>query len=407
MNFFQKVFGREQRAATPLSDPSIVDILGSRAYLGTEMDVGRSTGLSVAIACVNVLSQNLSSVPLTVFRTAADGGREKATDHPLYAVLHDQANDGMTAFEAREVLIANLVTNGNAYAEIVRNSRAEVTALIPIDPGRVRVEQMTNGRIRYKITELQGGSRTLLQEEILHLRYRLDRRGIMGLSPVMLARETFALGLQQQKTALSQAQKSFRPEGVLSFAGQLPASEGERLKLKLERKIDGGKSSDGVWILDGGASFSAMAISSKDAEFLESRKLTNLDICRIWGIPPTCVGIPDHATYSNIDQEARALVQHSLAPLAKRIEQAMNIALLSPLDRQTYFVEHDLGGLLRGDPKARYEAYQIGRNWGWLSPNEIRRLENLPAIPGGDEYLSPLNMTTLGNRDAGNNGTVA
>jgi HK97 family phage portal protein len=145
-------------------------------------------------------------------------------------------------------------------------------------------------------------------------------------------------------------------------------------------------------------------MTARDAEFLESRKLTNLDICRIWGVPPTVAGILDHGTYSNVEAESRALVVRCLAPMAKRVEQAMNIALLPAGSRKTLFIEHDLAGLMRGDMKARYESYRIGREWGWLSPNEIRGWENLPEIDGGDEYLSPLNMVPLDQRGTAGEG---
>jgi HK97 family phage portal protein len=176
---------------------------------------------------------------------------------------------------------------------------------------------------------------------------------------------------------------------------------------KLEAKINSDLASGGTLVLDGGTDWKSFSFSSKDAQFLESRQLTNLDICRIWGVPPTVAGITDNATYSNSDQESRALVVRCLAPMAKRIEQAMNAALLTAESRKTLFVEHDLAGLLRGDMKARYESYRIGREWGWLSPNEIRAWENLEEVDGGDEYLSPLNMTTVQDRQAPDNSGVA
>ncbi|WP_255731464.1 phage portal protein [Phaeobacter sp. B1627] len=117
-----------------------------------------------------------------------------------------------------------------------------------------------------------------------------------------------------------------------------------------------------------------------------------MDVARTFSVPPTVVGITDNATYSNVDGESRALVVRCLAPMARRVEQAMNVALLTAEGRKRYFVEHDLAGLMRGDMKARYEAYRIGREWGWLSPNDIRAWENLKGIEGGEEYLSPLNM---------------
>ncbi|WP_269214125.1 phage portal protein [Brucella pseudogrignonensis] len=175
---------------------------------------------------------------------------------------------------------------------------------------------------------------------------------------------------------------------------------------KMERKINSDLATRGVLVLDGGTDWKPFSFSSKDAEFLDSRKLTNLDICRIWGVPPTVAGITDNATYSNSDQESRALVVRCLAPMAKRIEQSMNATLLTTESRKTLFIEHDLAGLLRGDMKARYDAYAVGRNGGWLNVNEIRSLENMPKIGGGDEFLSPLNMTTVKDRaDPANEGS--
>jgi len=220
----------------------------------------------------------------------------------------------------------------------------------------------------------------------------------MGLSPIQLARETFNLALTQQDTAGKQAGKSFRPEDALVFPEKIGLAGKQGALTSLRQKIEDQSSTSGVLVLDGGAEWKSFSFSSKDAEFLDSRKLTNLDICRVFGVPPTVAGITDNATYSNTDQESRALVVRCLAPMARRIEQAMNAALLPELSRKTLFIEHDLAGLLRGDLKARYEAYRIGREWGWLSPNEIRGWENMPEIEGGEEYLSPLNMVPINER---------
>ena len=149
-------------------------------------------------------------------------------------------------------------------------------------------------------------------------------------------------------------------------------------------------------VLDGGAEWRTQSISSKDAEFLESRKLSNLDVARVFNVPPTAIGIVDNATYSNVEGETRALVTRCLASMARRIEQAMNSALLTTEGRRRYFIEHDMGALLRGDLGTRYEAYRVGREAGFLSVNEIRRLENLPPVPGGNGHLQPMNMIELG-----------
>jgi HK97 family phage portal protein len=403
MSWFGRLLGRETRAAETRirsDDPFLAEWFGMHGAAGAHVDPQRASGLATAGACIGVISQALAAVPLNLYRRAGNGGRERATDHPLYGVLHDAPNGTMTAFEAREALIASLLISGNAYAAIDWNARGQVVGLQPLDPGRVAVERLESGRLRYRVTDRSGRLRIHVQDEILHLRYRLARDGVMGLSPIQIGRETFSLAITQQETAAGLAAKGNRPSGALVFPNMLGAAGKDGAIEKLRAKIEANTVTSSVLVLDGGADWKSFSMTAKDAEFLESRKLTNLDVCRIFGVPPTVVGILDHGTYSNVEMESRALVVRCLAPMARRIEQAMNVALLPIGSRRLLFVEHDLAGLLRGDMKARYESYRIGREWGWLSPNEIRGWENLPEIDGGEEYLSPLNMTRLDERGA-------
>jgi len=403
MNLWSRITGRETRSETVRSsDPYIAEFFGQRGGLGSAVDVGRASGLATAHVCLGVISQSLASVPLNVYRRTANGGREKATDYPLYSVLHDQSNAQMTAFEAREFFVVSLLTRGNAFARIVSNGRGQVSGLIPLDVDTVAVERLESGRLRYRVSDPKGGTRVYLQEEMLHLRYRLGRDGIMGLSPIQLARETFNLAMTQQNTAHKQARNAFRPEGALSFPNEIGMEAHDHIVSRLEKKIESQSSTNGVLVLDGGVDWKSFSFSARDAEFLENRKLTALDICRVFGVPPSVAGITDNATYSNIGEESRALVMRCLAPMARRIEQAMTAALIGTEARKTLLIEHDLAGLLRGDLKARYEAYRIGREWGWLSANEIRGWENLSGIDGGDEYLVALNMR--GSQDGGDDG---
>lgn len=391
--------GREKRdAEVTTSDPSLAEFLGQRG-LSSFVDTARASGLAVAQACIGTIAHNLSAMPLNLYQTTDEGGRAKATTNPLHGVLHDQFNPQMTAFEGREFLIVSLLTAGNAYARIETNGRGQVIALYPVHHAQVAVERLESGRLRYRVADHRGRATVHTQDEMLHLRYRLASDGAMGLSPIQLARDTFGLALTQEDQASKQANRAFRLEGALVFP-QAVSSQGKSDVLdKMRDRIESQAATSGVLVLDGGADFKAMAMSAKDAEFLQSRKLTHLDIARIFNVPPTVAGITDNATYSNVDGESKALVVRCLAPMAKRIEQAMNAALLTAEGRKRLFIEHDLAGLLRGDQKARYEAYRTGRDAGFLSPNEIRAWENMPKIEGGDEYLSPLNMTRVGERE--------
>lgn len=390
----------ETRIAT--SDPFLGEFLGAR-WQG-RADIEKASGHAVAHRCISVIAENLAAVPLKVYRRTDDGGREAASDHPLYEVLHDQTSPRLTAFEAREWLVASILTHGNAYAAIERNGRGQVVALHPLQMGSVTVEVLKNGRLRYKHAQSDGGTKTYLQDDMLHLRYR-TKDGVLGQSPIQIASAAFGLALAQQDTAGAAAENSFRPAGALVFPDKLSGTGKEGIIEKFKARFVGQLKANEVMVLDGGAKFETFQFNSKDSEFLESRKLSNLDICRVFGVPPSVAGITDDATYSNIGEESRALVQRCLAPWARRIEQALNTTLLSPEARKTFFCEHDLAGLLRGDLAARYNAYRIGREGGWLSSNEIRAFENMSKIDGGDTYVEPLNYGRLGDND--NRNTVA
>lgn len=401
MSFLSRILGREPqhetRASARLSDPYIAEFFGLGGGPLGHVDPSRASGLAVAHRCTALIAEALASVPLCVYQRGDKGARDRAEGHPLYGVLHDAPSGALTAFELREALVVGMLIHGNAYASVERNGRGQVVGLHLLDPRAVSVERLASGRLRYSVTG--ATPRVFVGEEMLHLRYRLRPDGCMGLSPLQIARETFGIALAQGDTAAKQAAKGFRPEGALVFPQALSReARGDSLEA-MRRKVEAINDPAGnILVLDGGAEWKPLAFSSKDAEFLESRKLSNLDVCRVFGVPPSAAGILDNATYSNIGEESRALVQRCLAPMARRIEQAMNATLLTPEARKVHFIEHDLAGLLRGDLGARYAAYRVGRDGGWLSPNEIRRFENMPEIEGGDEYLSPLNMQRVGEK---------
>jgi HK97 family phage portal protein len=355
--------------------------------------------LAVAARCVSLRSEMLASVGLFLFRRTADGGRERADDNPLYGVLHDIANPGMSAFEARELLIRDLDLYGNAAARIERNARGQVVALWPEPWPNVTVERLPTGRLRYKFAGRSGGTMTLLQEEVLHVRGP-SRDGLLGMSPLSIARGALGLALDQKQTADALVTNALRPSGVLSFPHPLSIESRSHIKAVMQESFAGPTNAGRLMLLDGGPKFEQITFTPSDAEFLESRKLSNLDVARIFGCPPTTVGIPDHGTYSNQEQESTALVRNALGPLAARVEQAMARCLLTEAGRRTLYIEHELSALLRGDVQARFEAYRIGREIGALSPNDVRRRENEPPVTGGDVYHQPANWVPLGTTAA-------
>jgi len=187
---------------------------------------------------------------------------------------------------------------------------------------------------------------------------------------------------------------------VYQHPGSLSDEAYKRLKESLEREHGGLSQAHRIKILEEGMEAQTIGVPPEEAQFLETRQFQAQEIARIYRMPPHKVGLLEDATFSNIEHQAIEFVTDTIRPWLVRFEQAMMRQLLTPAEQQTYFVEHLVEGLLRGDTKTRYEAYGIGRQNGWLSVNDIRELENLDAIEGGDEYLQPLNMTPVGGDEA-------
>jgi len=407
MGILARIFGKEQRVRGGTSQDAYLEtFLGMRGTgSGAVNPDAVVSNLSVAARCVSLRSELLASVPLQLYRRTKGGGRERADDHPLFSVLDNSPNPNQTAFEFREFLIRSLDMMGNAFARIERNQRGQVTAVYPFPPGMVAIERLSSGRLRYRATDFNGVVWVLLQDEMLHVRGP-TKNGMYGLSPIQIARGALSLALAHVETAESLTENKLQPGGILIYPNNTSKTQRDDIRDATSRMFAGPRNAGKVMILDGGAKFEQLSFSPNDAQFLESRKLGNEDVARIFGLPPTTVGITDKATYSNSEHEGQALIQNSLGPLAARLEAAFNRCLLTDTGRRSYFVEHDLNGLLRGDIEARFKAYRIGREIGALSPNDVRRKENEPPIEKGDEYHMPANWIPLGQAKLTNGGKI-
>tara|TARA_R110000787_G_scaffold70728_1_gene157315 strand:+ start:4873 stop:6099 length:1227 start_codon:yes stop_codon:yes gene_type:complete len=363
------------------------------------------SNLAVATRCVSLRSELLASVPLKLYRRTADGDRERVTDTPLAMVLGDLANSLTTSFEAREFLVRQLDLSGNAYARIERNGNGQVTAIWPIASAFVQVERLESGnRLRYRVTQpLTRGPIVLLQEEMLHIRASSED-GLLGQSPIAIARGALSRAINENETAQNLAANGLRPAGVLEHPGKLSAAAKENIANSAMEQAAGPGRSGRPMVIEEGMKWNATSFTSVDAQFLESREMSNLDVARIFAVPPAALGIQSSVSYGSAAADAQALVQNCLQPLAERVEQALMRCLLTPEGRRTYIIEHDLRGLLRGNMAERFSAYRIGREIGIYSANDVRRAENESAIPDGDSYLQPVTLAgSSAPKDGGGN----
>ncbi len=390
MKLLDRLFRRTEKRSYTLTDPYLAE---SRGFGVGTVSPAKAVGIPTVFACVQLISETVASLPLNLYRRADDGSRVIEHGHPLQIVLHDQANQIQTALEFREQLCASVLLTGNGFAQIVSDGAGRIVELLPMNPGSVQVEQLVNGRLRYKHSRPDGRTEVLIQDEVLHVKFRTTN-GITGLSPVSVAREALGIAVSHQDTESALYKNGARLAGVLTHPGAV--EDKEQLRKDWERLYSGSASAYRTAVLEKGLEFKPIAMSMEDAQFIESRKLNQEEIARIFRVPPPAIGILTDATYSNVTELGVWLLKYTLRPWMVRIEQAINSSLLpagSPL-----FVEHNAEGLLRGSLKERAEAYQSARQSGWMSANEIRRKENLPPVEGGDKFLEPLNMQNAANQ---------
>ena len=362
------MIGFEQRAVNPSWN-------GAALMRGSPP--GAAESLSSVYACVSAISETIASLPLILYQRTADDGRERASDHPLYRVLHSQPNEQQTALEFREQMQAAVLLRGNAYAEIIRDHAGQVIGLIPLNS--VTVLQLDNGRLRYEVTDRNGNVRPLLQEEVFHLRHRSDN-GILGVSPITASRQTVQLALAERDHGNSIFSNGARLSGILKFPQRLNQTQTDQLRQSWESQHAGGANAGKTAILQEGVEYQTVSMSMDDAQWLESRQFSVEEIARLFRVPPTIIGDLRHGNYSNSVEMNRVFVVHTLRRHMTMWEQAINRALLTEAGRRMYFAEHNVEGLLRGDSSNRADFYSKGIADGWLTTDEVRKLENLPRM---------------------------
>ncbi len=362
--------------------------------------------VSAVYACVRIIAQSVAVLPFTVY-TSTDAGRIKAVDHPLFRILARRPNSWQTAYEFMLMQQAHLCLRGNAFARIITGLDGSIEALVPIHPDRVRVFRLMNGRLRYEVRDqIANTTENVLQEEMLHVR-GLTLDGLVGMSPIAVARETIGGALGTQDYANRLFSNDARPGGVLTVPGKLSTPAATRIKEDWQQKFTG-PNIHRTAVLEEGVKWAATGMTPEDAQFLETRRFQVIDIARIFGIPPHKLGELDRSTHSNIEHQGMEFVTDTLMPWLVAWEQAVSRDLMTEPEQDTFHAEFQVDALLRGDTASRYAAYAVGRQWGWLSADEIRRREGMDPIGGlaGNTYLRPMNMVDAAEDDTDPPGTV-
>ena len=405
MGFFNSIF-RGRDAPTDRTSGSAYSFLMGGSTSGKRVNERTAMQMTAVYSCVRILSEAVAGLPLQFYRYTADGGKEKAVDHPLYFLLHDEPNPEMTSFVFRETLMTHLLLWGNAYSQIIRNGKGEIMALYPLMPDRMRVDRDENGQLFYEYTvstddahTMKGSIVKLKPSDVLHIP-GLGFDGLVGYSPIAMAKNAIGMAIACEEFGAKFFANGAAPSGVLEHPGTL--KDPSRVRESWQATFGGSNNAQKVAVLEEGMKYTPISISPDQAQFLETRKFQLDEIARIFRVPPHMIGDLEKSSFNNIEQQSLEFVKYTLDPWVSRWEQAMVRALLTVEEKKQYFFKFNVDGLLRGDYQSRMQGYATARQNGWMSANDIRELENLDRIPaeqGGDLYLINGNMTKL--EDAG------
>jgi HK97 family phage portal protein len=401
MGIFKGLFRTRDKPRNSTSGSAFSFFMGG-STAGKAVNERSAMQMTAVYSCVRILAEAVAGLPLHLYRQKDCGGKEKALDHPLYPLLHDEPNPEMSSFVFRETLMTHLLLWGNAYAQIIRNGRGEVMALYPLMPNKMTVDRDPSGQLYYSYRRssedaptMEGSIVILPPSDVLHIP-GLGFDGLVGYSPIAMAKNAIGMAIACEEYGAKFFANGAAPGGVLEHPGTI--KDPSRVRDSWQSSFGGSANSHRIAVLEEGMKYTQIGISPEQAQFLETRKFQINEIARIFRVPPHMVGDLEKSSFSNIEQQSLEFVKYTLEPWVIRWEQSISRRLLSGDEKKSMFVKFNLEGLLRGDYASRMSGYAVARQNGWMSANDIRELENLDRISpedGGDLYLVNGNMLPL------------
>lgn len=379
-------------------DPALARLfgIGKDSLTGLRVDHESALSSTAVFAGVRFISENMASVPLPIYERE---GRGKAPlrDDRRWELLNRSPNPEQTALEFREMLIGFTVTTGNGYAEIVDGPDGIASEFWPIPSWRVRPTRTDRGSLMYAV-RLPGANEevTIPPERMLHLR-GFSRNGVLGDDVVDRMKEAIGITLAADQSAAAFFGHGAQPSGILQTDEALSDRAWERLKTERDRIHGGVRNWHRLALLEEGVKWQQLSTDPEKSQLVETRKFQVTEVARILNLPPHVLKDLERSTFSNIEQQGLELVTYTFRPWAVRIEQVLEKRLLLTREKATHLIRHNLEGFMRGDIGSRYNAYATGRQWGWLSANDVLDKEDMNGIgPEGDVYMAPINMVPAG-----------
>jgi len=387
----------EKRSQQSLWNKIINSFRSGSTTSGVSVTPDSAMRTSAVWACVRVLSFSLASLPLHVYRISGEGS-QKATDNPVYQILHRSPNPEQTSWVFRQGAMAHICLHGNAYAEIEFDNFGNPIALWPIPPWCCEPMRSENGELYYRINVPYGSlpnhpkvqTYDLQPYRILHIR-GLGTDGMKGLSPIRQHMETIGISIAAEQFGGAFFGNGMNVGGVVSHPGTLTKQGSNNLRNSLNEEYAGLGNASRIILLEEGMKYEKVGIPPEEAQFLETRQFQVEDIARIYGVQLHKIGHLLHSTFSNIEQQNIEFVTDTMLPWVTNWEQEYDRRLLKP----GYYTKHSLEGLLRGDSASRAAFYKELFYMGALSPDEIREKEEMNPQPDGigDRYYVQSNMT--------------
>ena len=405
MSIFSRIFQRSRDKPKNSTAGSGYAFYFGGTTAGKHVSERSAMQMTAVYSCVRVLSEAISGLPLHLYKYTDSGGKEKAIDHPLYHILHDEPNPEMSSFVFRETLMTHLLLWGNAYAQIIRNGKGEVIALYPLMPNKMTVDRDEHGRLYYtyqrssvEAKEIKQTGVRLSPYEVLHIP-GLGFDGLVGYSPIAMAKNAIGMAIACEEYGARFFANGAAPGGVLEHPGTL--KNPDKIRESWQNAYGGSANSHKIAVLEEGMKYTPIGISPEQAQFLETRKFQINEIARIFRVPPHMLADLEKSSFSNIEQQSLEYVKYTIDPWVIRWEQSLYRSLFTENEKKEYFFKFNLDGLLRGDYASRMSGYATARQNGWMSANDIRELENMDLIPaedGGDLYLINGNMIPMAVR---------